>query len=687
MQGKLGKMKLGVVVLILILYETGGSFVSNNVIFRKISEVSLTKAEWKVSFDLDLASYTDVLEMVSKDLSDVRRGMEQVYVGVTTEQSALILNFGKLRQEVGIVDKRLSDIQKRFWGIWWLKTSNKRRRKRAIGLIPFVGKTLSFLFGTSTQSEIEKIRQNIKILKDKDEKIVHVVKEGLTLINANRVGLSENRKTINDLVGAVKGLNDHVENITTVLGKELTGFEEHVQAYLQIDINLNRIKQILTEIEVGVEHFHLQLNMLVTGRLSPSLITPENLLKILRDVQNKVEAPFQLPKRPEENLWGYYQLLKCTTVVVGFHMVITVQIPLIATTEVFEIFAVHSLPVPYSINQTGNRQRLTSGLTANYDIDFHMLGVNKQRTKYVLLLGEESLACMNQLDTFCSVLKPVYPVSLSKKCEIALFMKVGYKIDKYCKIEVSVDTSLPRAEYISNGKWVITTNEDLILVINCKNKQESTEIRVRAPVGIISLQETCSASNEFLTLPPFYERESKFNVEISESEFFKNYNKTRSHFWNPIKHKFPTFDPVKVTNKLETLKKFSVENLEQELDKMYYQTDDSKWEFPEWIWTLFLFIIIILVLSVYCIIVRRRHNKSNRTPLVSGIEGVNKPHPEMVSMEDIPGGVETRVGDGQHVPGVVGRTAPGKSQVFGEGIVKSLCSALDETSKHEGGTP
>ena len=174
--------------------------------------------------------------------------------------------------------------KKRFWGIWWLKTSNKRRRKRAIGLIPFVGKTLSFLFGTSTQSEIEKIRQNIKILKDKDEKIVHVVKEGLTLINANRVGLSENRKTINDLVGAVKGLNDHVENITTVLGKELTGFEEHVQAYLQIDINLNRIKQILTEIEVGVEHFHLQLNMLVTGRLSPSLITPENLLKILREI-------------------------------------------------------------------------------------------------------------------------------------------------------------------------------------------------------------------------------------------------------------------------------------------------------------------------------------------------------------------------------------------------------------------
>ena len=47
-------MKLGVVVLIFILYETGGSFVSNNVIFRKISEVSLTKAEWKISFDLEV---------------------------------------------------------------------------------------------------------------------------------------------------------------------------------------------------------------------------------------------------------------------------------------------------------------------------------------------------------------------------------------------------------------------------------------------------------------------------------------------------------------------------------------------------------------------------------------------------------------------------------------------------------
>lgn len=58
------------------------------------------------------------------------------------------------------------------------------RRRRS--LLPIIGKAFSFLFRTVSESDLQGIRKNINNLANNQQKITHVVKESLTLINSTK---------------------------------------------------------------------------------------------------------------------------------------------------------------------------------------------------------------------------------------------------------------------------------------------------------------------------------------------------------------------------------------------------------------------------------------------------------------------------------------------------------------------
>ena len=61
-------------------------------------------------------------------------------------------------------------------------------------LIPIIGKGLSYLFGTATESDLNTIQSGISRLAKSQEEIGHVIDENISVINITRVEMSDNRQ-------------------------------------------------------------------------------------------------------------------------------------------------------------------------------------------------------------------------------------------------------------------------------------------------------------------------------------------------------------------------------------------------------------------------------------------------------------------------------------------------------------
>ena len=66
-------------------------------------------------------------------------------------------------------------------------------------LLP-VGQFMSFMFGTVTDADIGNIERSVIDLARNQKKIIHYLEESMTLINLSRVHISENRRSIMDLI-------------------------------------------------------------------------------------------------------------------------------------------------------------------------------------------------------------------------------------------------------------------------------------------------------------------------------------------------------------------------------------------------------------------------------------------------------------------------------------------------------
>ncbi|CAC5412413.1 unnamed protein product [Mytilus coruscus] len=184
----------------------------------------------------------------------------------------------------------------------------------------------------------------------------------------------------------------------------------------------------------------------IKGHLSPSTITPTDLKRLLNEIKNKLPRYFELSEDPNLNLWFFYRLLTCTTVLYNDKILAIISLPLLDSNNRFEVYKAYNLPMPMKNNST---KLLT--MVAKFDINVEYFAVNAERSKYVLLNNDEINKCTDRFTKFCKIASPVYPITLSKNCAISLFMKKENDIDKFCKVLVEPSSIFPMANYISSG--------------------------------------------------------------------------------------------------------------------------------------------------------------------------------------------------------------------------------------------
>ena len=169
-----------------------------------------------------------------------------------------------------------------------------------------------------------------------------------------------------------------------------------------------------------IEDLKIRFNALSLGHVSTTLISPRDLQRLLLDIKSKLPPYLQLTQDPKKDIWTYYRFLTCATVLSENQMLVIVSLPLVNIHHKYYIYKVHNLPFPIK-GKDDNVPSALKSMVAYRRLESKYIGVNMERSRFMLLDAEEVQQCISHRLQFYALRQPIYPLNLSRLCVIAIF--------------------------------------------------------------------------------------------------------------------------------------------------------------------------------------------------------------------------------------------------------------------------
>ena len=546
-----------------------------SIIFQRLDVVTTTDARWLVTFAINLKPFGDFLEKLTMTLneSSITIGALNLRYNVSkTASFGTIVN--GLKTELSDLRTIHSDIIRTFDDIRTLR----KRQKRS--LLPIVGKALSFLFGTVSEDDLNSIKQGVNHLANNQKKISHIVEKTLTVLDTTRLEVSENRQAIDGLIVALSNVSIQLQQMNEEIRRDIVKLRFFVTTYAQIDIHLSELTRITNAARFQLEKLMSQFSILSLGHLSPATISPSNLRTLLMDIKRQLPATLYLTHDPVFDLWTYYRFLTCATVVDGSKAYIIVSLPLVNINDKFELYKVHNLP---SVTPKTNEllSKTQYDIAAAYELESNYFAINPERTKFLFLSETDVQTCTSQALKFCGLRNPIYPINLSKFCLTTLFIGDKANIHKNCKTVVYPNALFPRAEYIADGSYVVSTRNAITFNQVCKHSASTKSQTLQPPLDVITLDKFCFASSNEIYLPGYFHKESRYEVTNQIETLIKNFNATSLKIWEPLTSVLPSIKLPALPKQLKKIDKISMDKFIDTLQNLDTNIESVD-SFPNW---------------------------------------------------------------------------------------------------------
>lgn len=564
------KLKFCCILFSCLITLSSGYFTSESVIFQKTNEVFTNDAQWYVTFVHDLRPFQGLISKIKHDLGHTN---EIISVIKNDYSKSKLLGYAEtftsLQLEVDFLTDTYQAIYNTFEN-YQILHSNRGKRS----LLPFVGQLMSSLFGTISEHDLENIDRNIDILSDNQDKIIHDLDVSLSILNMTRMQVSENRRSIIDLIVCVQKLDRKILELQNSIEGKFTRLEQFIHTYLQFRMIFDEIKLTVQNAIFYLENLKSELNMLSLNHLSVDTISPYNLKTLLMDIQSMLPNNYELSRNPADDIWYFYKVLTCMTYLENNQIRIVVKIPLIDTREKYEVFKVHN--IPFSFHHS-SKQYL-----AKYELESDRLMVSKNRESYTLLSEDDFQMCNNLKLQFCNPKTLFYPTNMNKLCVMALFLQSSNDIKHFCKHSVLINQELPAAEYLSNGIWIVITNENLQFTITCQSSmKQTTNVDVKPPFSMIQVNNDCKASNKYMRLPRHFDKNSRFNRSDSLQSLLKLRNISHFIIGRTMQENFSNLTTLEIPSHLSNLKEIPLQTFVHEVTRLRKVNSETKsfWKF------------------------------------------------------------------------------------------------------------
>ena len=586
-------IKLFIVILrSLFITDVFGLFTSENVVFQKTNEVFINDAHWSVTFVHDLRPFQNLISQFKSDLArtdEIVKTITNFYK--RSNLTGYVETFESLHVEIDLLTDTYKSVYENFDEYQSLSVDIERGKR---SLIPIIGQLMSTLFGTVSENELDNINRNIKALASNQQQIIHDLDVSLSVLNLTRMQVSENRRSIMDLIIVVQKLDSKIRKLEQTFEQKFVRLEQFIHTYLQFKMILDEIRLTTQDAVFYLENLKSELNMLSMHHLSTSTISPKDLKELLIEVESKLPNSFELSRSPRKDIWYFYKTLTCITYLEDNEIRMVLKIPLINTREEYEVYKIHNLPLPMHRvlpNQTD--------ILLKYSLETEILMISKDKAKFSLLSESAFQMCNSYHFQFCNPETAFYQTNVNKFCVIALFRQNAHDIKTFCKQMVVLDQNLPTTKYLSYGIWIVVTDKPLTFTLNCQSYEPKIgDIKVAPPFGIIKLNNTCKASYKYLQLPEYFGKHSHFERSDPLQVLLKLQNISQFSIWNDSKAEFEKFRPISLPSHLSGLKEIPMQSFLRETRAYKTVNIDDNQNNNSWT-----FVAIIIVVSALAVIV------------------------------------------------------------------------------------
>jgi hypothetical protein len=497
------------VVLTLFLVHSVLSFVphhDNAVYFVKRNVFYTTQSKWLSNFLLSFEPYYQYCQTVEVDISHAKLIVTQAIEHSKDKavKSNLKFDVSKILllelQHLNIIENDLKQLRQKLTNLHLLLPQPSRSKR---SILPFVGNILSNLFGTVGPSDFQNIQQQIQKLAKGQQELNHVLEDSLTIVNVTHIEVSENRKTINQLIDVSRSIKDTLTNITIRMNDRLNSERQFSYFHFQLYNFITLIERSLIMAFRNVDKFQAQVDAVLNHQINPTVVSPNKLQELLTIIQKSLPKTLHLPFHVNTELVKYYQTLSISAVPHSDGLYCIMQIPVLDVTTQYELFEVLNIPMPYP----------GSNLTAQYVIQHDKFVISSDRTKISFVTENDFAKCSVPFMQFCALDTPIrYINSIKDSCIIAIFSGWNSYTD-ICNIMVKQTTAnYALAYHVVDGKWIITSPTPVTFRMTCPQTR-AMAIHISPPMGIIKLVAGCYAISPGLKIPPYFVATRSFELE------------------------------------------------------------------------------------------------------------------------------------------------------------------------------
>lgn len=435
------------------------SHINYGVMFEPDSMIKFSNEWWLHSYVIRIPSLLDI-PMVPRC-----HGQAQC-----RRKNQLINNINKLRRPVAQAFNETMVVAQRLFEE---PTPVSNRKKK--GLFDFIGSGLKFLFGTSTDGDVNQLRGHINNLQ-KGMKSLN------TLFEKQQDSFQSYAKTVNqrfdNVLESIEVNQNTTIRMTMDLANAISAFED----------NVNRMTAILVD-EIGnmaylqqhANDLTMALIQLAQGQLSPLLISTTHLKHTIEQITNTLRVQFNHYELVTVNEHFYYQHPVFTANRISDNIIITIKFP-IASPDIYHMYKVHTFPV--LTNNSDASSHATQLLNAS-----QYFVIDGRQQKYTELSQYQTDSCKG-LDIKICNFQPVFSFLEKANCLANIFFDNKQKINKYCDFRYLTHEIQPHFKHVG-GQNIIVYNMPKI-IMNCQNGRTTLE---GCKFCIVNIPCGCSISN------------------------------------------------------------------------------------------------------------------------------------------------------------------------------------------------
>ena len=435
------------------------------------------------------------------------------------------------------------------------------------------------------------------------------MQDSLTIVNATKARLASFATTVDHIVNTVNDAVNELQNITSMTYSELKREEFKLKVWQQIDSHLSDIDRGFNVLSREIIQFILRISDLLHHQVSPNLITPTELLKLLYEISRNLDKQLQLPFDPNSDLLSYYKYLTCDFFPVTHGIGVVIAIPLVSQMDQIQLYEIISFPVPYANGK----------LQLTYKIDHPYVAISFDEVRIAFLDSQNFAVCAQQNTISCHIMAPFRAIhSVNHSC--ATTLTTIHSVQD-CPIMLQPnDLMLPQAIPMEVGKWFIIADEPISFTILCP-KEQPAHVDLRAPPGTLKVPFGCRARSLVLAIPPTYMTAS--HVQFQPILEFENSTYTIIKQVPSSIHFISMTEPQRLTDMVQDT--VSITTLQQELDEMTWFTSSGLQSFWTKHWVAIVGCIIAVTLVVMVLLTYEGYRRCRQRVHVTSPPAVNLP--------------------------------------------------------------